>query len=337
MLHVMRSDTVRGTGHVVVVAAALCVCAWSCRGAQPPATPEGGDTAETAPAEPAPDPLGAGGAAAARAGLDWLIEHRDALPPGWAFHCFYHLGRVVEDEDLAATIGAIVDEYAAPTRDVPLPTSLDDPIFLNQRTIGLMVRELLRRKRAGRPYQEPAKKIETLLAGKEHAFWSKATPTQQIIFLFHFDELGIGAELDMETIVDGLRRRAEEGDPARLAAGDQYMLALTHVVLYESRYFGDYVDAAELEFIVSAFRAALRHYYDAPPNDLFLDVQGEILVCLKLLRVPDDELIAAARANLIERQLPDGSWGGPRLSPSRKAHLTYTAVLALWDYPDDFR
>lgn len=274
---------------------------------------------------------------AARSGLRWILDHSDALPQGWSFHILNHLYRVLEDEQAAARIRTILVEDDAAGRYLHLPETLHDPRTMHQAVLGTVLMELMRRKEIGRPYEQYRNELQAQIATQEAGLWPTVSPTRRLIILYIFGELGIHSTLTVESVIRDLRMLGERRDPAALPTDRVYMLALTHVVFNRSRYFVEYVDAKEFEFVVGPLRRALRYYLDSPPDDYFLDIQAEILQCWQLLRLPEDELTAAAYTAVIGRQNADGTWGAAGLNHERKAHLTYSAVLALLEYPQEFR
>jgi hypothetical protein len=83
--------------------------------------------------------------------------------------------------------------------------------------------------------------------------------------------------------------------------------------------------------------AALRRYLSGrlPERRAFLDLQAEILAARKLVRLPEDEDALAMAEHLLALQHEDGSWGEPL--NNHDLHATFTAVLALLDYPARLR
>ena len=64
-----------------------------------------------------------------------------------------------------------------------------------------------------------------------------------------------------------------------------------------------------------------------------IDLLAEILGSLFFLQVPPDATIHASLQELVNRQLPDGSWGDQPLDRQNKQrHAVHTATAALWAY-----
>ena len=282
-----------------------------------------------------PDPATAR-ALAATAGLRWILDHHDSLPDGWSFHVLDHLYRVVTDDQTAAEIRRVVIEDDAAGKYLHLPERLDDPRNMQPAILGRILLELLRRKELGRPYEQQRDDIQEQITAGEAELFSKLSPTRRLIQLYLFEELGIESTITFESSLRDIRAVGERRDPRTLHADRVYMLALTHVVFNRSRYFADYVDPNEIDFVVGQLRRALQHYVESPPDDFFLDIQAESLQCWQLLGLPQDE-VAAAYAGLVQRQNSDGTWGAADLDHQRRVHLTYSAALALLKYPREFR
>ena len=68
-----------------------------------------------------------------------------------------------------------------------------------------------------------------------------------------------------------------------------------------------------------------------------LDITAEMLICLKLLRVPLSDDIEKLRLNLAKAQQPDGSWGSSGSSMNELSHHTLMSTLALIEFSPSFR
>ena len=127
---------------------------------------------------------------------------------------------------------------------------------------------------------------------------------------------------------------AEEMLAALLGAGDD-LVPLKRLIVARSDYFRRYVDSKELGFAVPVLNSALRHAVESPQDDRSLDVSAGMLICRKLLRVPEDSWSGRARAALIRRQNADGSWGSASSSPKNKFHLTFVSIVANLEFPPE--
>ena len=68
-----------------------------------------------------------------------------------------------------------------------------------------------------------------------------------------------------------------------------------------------------------------------------LDASAEILACLSLMKVPDDDRVVRARAALIDAQSADGSWGNGEEVSRERVHATLVGVLGVMVFPEAFR
>ena len=274
--------------------------------------------------------------AAARRGIEWLVGRKDAMDAKWAFAIFSYLYRIVPDPALAATCRAILDERTR-VPFVALPVQFHDPGLLRSPTLQLILAELRRRKWVGEPYAEPSAALEALLHRRAETFWRATGPTQQSVFLANFTELGIEPKRTLEDVVGELRETWRRGDSESLLLDVSFMFALTHVVYTASEYFTRYPDPEAFTPEIAILRRALRRYLTGPVPDhrFFLDVQGEVLSVLKLLRLREDADMRAMSERLLGLQKPDGSWGED--FGNHSYHATEVAVEALLDLPAEFR
>ena len=304
---------------------ALLALVLACERAEPAAAPEPADATLEVRRE-----------AAARRGIEWLITRKDAMGPDWAFAIFSYLDPIVRDPALAARCRAKLDEVVR----VPLaslPAGFQDPELLRLPRLRLIVAELLRRKRAGEPWEEAAAALEALLERHHQEFWVSAPLLQQLTFLHGFSELGIEPRRTLDDVVRAIRARWAQGDPELMFRNAGFMLALTHVFYTASGYLTRSPDPAAFGPELEMLRRALRHYLTAPvpPQRHFLDVQAEVLLALEVLRVPEDDDMRAMSERLLGLQNPDGSWG--EASGNHDAHATIVAVQALLEPPAELR
>jgi hypothetical protein len=253
---------------------------------------------------------------------------------GWAHPNLSRLARVVEDPALSQRLAAAIREDAAAGRHHPIPQDLEDPAFLASERLTQTLSELLRRKETDDgPWQASARVIEQAIAADPVRFW-RAVPLRHQPALVHLlDELGISGGLALDEIVGVLRGAAEASPAAELAANGRYVYALTHVVLARSRYFRQPVDAAPLAFAIPVLRQAIALRLAGSMNVFDLDLVGEAVTSLQLLRADDDADTAAARRRLIALQRPDGGWGTGEDATPRRIHPTFNAITALVPAP----
>ncbi len=257
------------------------------------------------------------------------------MGPDWSFAVFSYLDPLVQDPLLAARCRAAL-ERAVEAPIAALPSDLDDPELLRLPRLRLIVAELRRRKWAGEPYEEAAAQLGALLDRHAAGFWAAAPLLQQLTFLDSFAKLGIATDHTLDDVLREIRGRWQQGAPEVLLEDAGFVLALTHVFYTASGYFSRYPDPASFGPEIAMLRRALRHYLTvpAPRARHFLDIEAEVLVALRLLRMPEDDEMRAMADRLIGLQNPDGSWG--EASGNHAIHATVVAVQALSDWPAAF-
>lgn len=287
-----------------------------------------GDPRAAAPAVAAPDR--AERLRAAHVGVDWMLAHWREMPVGWAHPNLSRLARVIEDPSLSQRLAAAIREDAAAGRHHPIAQDLEDPAFLASERLTQTLSELLRRKETdGGPWQASARTIEQAIAADPVRFW-RAVPLRHQPALVHLlDELDVAGGLALDEIVGVLRAAAEEKPASELAANKRYVYALTHVVLARSRYFRQPVDATPLAFAIPVLRQAIASRLAGSMNVFDLDLVGEAVASLQILRADDDAATGAARRRLIALQRSDGGWGTGEGATPRRIHPTFNAIVAL--------
>ena len=306
-------------------------------GDDPTAVASVGAAGQAATSEPAHGaPLAARRAAAARRGLAWLLDQREAMSPDWAYAVFLTLVPIAPDAALADACRERLDA-ASRTAFAGLPERWSDPTLLEAATLRPIVAELLRRQRVGATWRGEATGLEAFLRPRAAAFWGGLAPAQQAAFLYGFSALGIDPGWTLGDTASLLRLRWRTNDHARLLGHAPFVFGVTHVLYAASRYFERFPDPQTFALEQGILREALWHYLAAPPPQerIFLDLQAEILVGLRLLRTPEDDDMRAMSERLLALQRPDQSWGEE--VGNHRFHATGVAVQALLDYPEEFR
>jgi hypothetical protein len=275
--------------------------------------------------------------AAARAGLEWLVDHADEMPTGWAHSFLLRLHRVAPDDATAARIESVLRDDGAPSRRLVLPADLNDPRLLDTRQLTPILFELRRRKAVGEPYEEQRDAIGRMLETRGADFWSRVRLTQRGVYLHLFPDLGLPLPYDFEDLFAAVEASVTRRSPTVVAQDRPSLYAATHLVLVESGYFRVYVDSDRYGRLIPYLLTALDAQSARQGEERALDISAEILTSLALLRYPDDETMRLARARIISAQRPDGSWGeGEAVTPGR-VHATLLAVLATSVLPDELR
>jgi hypothetical protein len=276
-------------------------------------------------------------AAAAWKGVRWMVTSAERMPRGWVYPFFTRLHRVVTDDDLTAAIETVLGWDMVSGDHVVIPSDLSDPKHLEPKALSPILFELLRRKQLGLPYEDAARTLGKKIAEREPGIWKHMRVIQRATYMYLLPELGIETNLRLENITNGLRQSAERQDAETLAKNSHYVYGLTHLILARSRYYRVFVDRAEFEFAVPILLAALKEQLKQRNNVQKFDMIGSVLSALALMRVLDDDRIAAARAELVARQNYNGSWGTRVGAGKAKTHATLNGVLGTIQYPETFR
>ena len=284
----------------------------------------------------APEPLEMRRAAAARRGIEWLVANREGMSQDWVYAIFTSLYKVAPEGDLADSIWTITEE-ALRTPIVELPPSLDDPRLLQSQRFRPVVGELVRRKQMGESWEEPTRQLQAPLRSHETTLWKRMQLTPQLVLLHQFAMLAVETQHSMDTVRREIRSRWQSGESERLLVDLEFMFGVTHVFFVASGYFSQYLDPRDYVSEIEMLDAALRRYLSGriPKRRAFLDLQAEILAARKLVHLPEGEDAIAMVERLLALQHEDGSWG--ESFKNHEFHATYTAVLALLEYPTRLR
>jgi hypothetical protein len=280
------------------------------------------------------DPLATARAAAVERGFAFLLAQQPGMGPEWALSVSTYLEPLAADAEVAARLRA-QGAAAARVPIAPLPASFDEPGLLALPTLRPLLGELLRRKRIGEPWEPAAHGVERLLQRDSVAFWRAVPLGQQAQLLHAFEALGIAPGRTLDDLKVRLRRLWRQSDRRSLLDDADFMLGVTHVLYTASDYLRRAPDPAHFPPEREILRRALVRYLEEPPpaEAIFLDLQAEVLVGLRLLRESDAPPLRAMQRRLVALQRDDGGWGDGD-APSRW-HATLVAVQALADYPPE--
>jgi len=275
--------------------------------------------------------------AAARSGIEWLIQYADEMPPGWAHPFLNRIHRVAPDDETAVLIEAALRNDSAPSRRFRLPVDLEDSRILRPLRMTPVLFELRRRKAVGQPYREELETIRRAIEENEESFWERVRPLQRAVYLHQFRDLGMTVPYDIDTLYREFRSGVDARPIENVAKDIQTLYVLTHLILVRSMYFREYVDTGEFDPMLPYMLRALAENLEKGVATSKLDVSAEILACLSLMRYPDDDHVAAARRVLISAQNSDGSWGEGSGITRKRVHATLGGVLGTIVFPTELR
>jgi len=111
---------------------------------------------------------------------------------------------------------------------------------------------------------------------------------------------------------------------------------LTHIILTKSGYYQRYLKAEEYPWEVEKLKeVAGKMARREKLSNHELDLASEVVIGLKLLRVPENPDVAKLIEAIKSRQQPNGSWGEPGVSMNNRIHHTVVGILALAPFPDE--
>lgn len=270
----------------------------------------------------------------AERGIDYLLSRADTIPPAWKFSLFGTLAKFTSSSANLEAIGSIANQgQGEPVIALKTPLKKNDLRW--PRHLQKIMAELIRRQANDEPWQEPATQLQGLLVDHEDMLFAELAPTQAIVFLYQFEQLGIKTRRTSSDVAASLRGRWKVEDRSKLLQEAAFMFGVTHVIYTASGYFDRALEPASFATEAEIFERAVALYADAlPANPFFLDVAGEVLASRKILGLPPTDATRALIKNLMDRQAPDGSWGQKQFL--HDVHATAVILHALLDFPKQF-
>jgi hypothetical protein len=277
-------------------------------------------------------------AEAAMRGLSWLVAHKDTMPPGVAAVTFRKIYRVTPDDQLAAELLEIIREAEGALPQVNTAIDIHDRDARHWPNLRPVLTELVRYKCVNLLQEADLKPIEDLRDFYwDQMFLSTMDLSKKVVAAYLLERLGVTDKL-YDSVLEEVRSHGELLDQPRSYAYIFYLYALTHIVLTSSDYYDHYLDPAGFKGEIAGFDKALKDYLaveDMTATEI--DVASEMLICLKLLRVPADPPTQKMRRRLVDCQNADGSWGSGNDVTGTRIHNTAVASMALLDFAPEFR
>jgi hypothetical protein len=266
--------------------------------------------------------------------IDYLLNRADTIPPAWKFSMFGTLAKLTSSSAHLEAIESIANQGQNEPA-VALKTPLKKNDLHWPKHFQEIIVELIRRQANGEPWRAPAAQVQGLLVDHEDIFFTELAPTQAIVFLYQFEQLGIKTRRTASDVAASLRGRWEVEDRSKLLQEETFMFGVTHVIYTASGYFDHALEPASFATEAEIFERAVALYADdLPTNPFFLDVAGEVLASRKILGLPPTDETRALIKQLMARQAPDGSWG--RKQFLHDVHATVAILHALLDFPEQF-
>jgi len=270
----------------------------------------------------------------AERGIDYLLSRADTIPPAWKFSLFGTLAKFTSSGAHLEAIRSVANQGQGEP-GIALKTPLKENDLRWPGHLQKIMAELIRRQANDEPWQEPATQLQGLLVDHEDMLFAELAPTQAIVFLYQFDQLGIKTRRTSSDVAASLRDRWKVEDRSKLLQETAFMFGVTHVIYTASGYFDRALEPASFATEAEIFERAVALYADAlPTNPFFLDVAGEVLASRKILGLPPTDATRALIKNLMDRQAADGSWGQKQFL--HDVHATTVILHALLDFPKQF-
>jgi hypothetical protein len=267
------------------------------------------------------------------------MSHRDSISPSFAAVTFRKIYKTTTDDSLARAILHTVRAIEPHLPDLDTAIDTSDIRSLRWHTLRPLLMELIRRKCARSEYAWDASQVEAMVATHwEDMFPSKAMLSQKIVAAFLLGKLGIASDTWQAEALEDIRAHKHLLDRPGEYYYMSYLYAVTHVIFVYAGYYDRYLDAADFEPEIAAFRTAIQRFLRSDYLDpMAADIASEILISAKLLRLPVDADIRELQRILMNNQNRDGSWGSSGRADNPKIHTTAVATLALMDFTPEFR
>ncbi len=273
--------------------------------------------------------------AAARRGVDYLLERAASMPAAWRAQVFVNFVKIVPTEELAEACREQL-RLAIATPMGELPEVYEPELLRWPRAFRSTLSELGGLKQLDAGWREPTRALARLRAEYEDLLWKGMQPTQRLVTEYRLARLGIKTRKTAQDVIRALRLRWSSEDHKSLLRDRSFMFGVTHVVLVRSGYFDRTLDPAAYSVEVEILDQAAGLYAERLPRDpIFIDIAAEVLTARRLLDRPESRASRSLVRVLLALQNPDGSWGEKGFN--RDTHATLAAAHALIDYSKPFR
>jgi hypothetical protein len=266
-------------------------------------------------------------------GVEWLLAEAKIMPSRFVLSFIRRLARIATGCPVGERARVEV-ERALQIPIASVPEAWDRALLENHLALGEITAELGRRKQAGTLDPEDVAGLAAAVREHEQAmFRSRAKVGPRVTTQYRLAKLGIQTRTPRRDLVAPLYERWLSEDQDELLLDKRFVYAVTHVILTASGYFSRHLDSADFAMEKEILERARDRYLGEGMLDRvqFVDLSGEVLFSLKLLRVPENEAARRLRTLLIGRQKKDGSWGE---NAEHRIHATAVLSFALFPFPD---
>ncbi len=276
---------------------------------------------------------------AALRGVKWMLNQKDTIPAKVVVANLKKIYKTTADKRLAKKLLKVIKEKEKSIDRINTSIDIEDKKHLNWFELRPVVEELLRRKCAGKEYITDAEKIRGLLKSNwDDIFPQKMIISQKLVAAYLLRELGACTPEFYTSVTNRIRSRSNVLKNPSGYSYFFYLYALTHILFTESDYYSHYLNSEKFTSEINGFNTAINRFSYYPEiSDNIADILSEILICFKLLQITPDQKTDGIYQRLINRQNPDGSWGGEKETENAKTHHTIVATIALLEFSPSFR
>lgn len=261
-------------------------------------------------------------------GVNWLIANNEIIPSNR--NGFALIYKITADDELASNLLKIIEKRKANRLQMDVKINTQDPKYLNWNNgLRLVVMELIRKKCNGQESSEGVDQVRKIISKHQNGIFNNQTVSAGSLFVAShlLNKIGISIEKIYNRTIADLKIQQNYSIPN--------IYALTHIFLTKSDYLSIYLDPKEYEWEVNALNAILEKYADEKRlNDVEIDMISEVIISMKLLKLPETANSEIVYKKLINQQNDDGSWGGNGIDIGAKTHHTVVSTIALSKFPD---
>lgn len=266
----------------------------------------------------------------AERGINWIISQQNVIEPENLVPHLTRLYNVTKNSRFKQRFSKIIAEKKGEIKKIQTSVDLNNNQYLRWNNLQLIIDELLNKKCSGQEYIQDSEKIQGFIASNSKRIFPRNRDlTNKLIAAYLLKELGFDKRDFYKNTISEIRGLSVPKDFSKEYIASLY--ASTHIIITESGYFVRYLDAKEYQKELTIFNSALEAYSRRELDDSSLDILSEILVSLKLLKIPSNGTTERMSRKIISLQNADGSWGIDK-GKNSKTHHTVVATFALMEF-----